>query len=284
MDDIKFSIIIPTYNNLYSLKICLHSIERNSSINHEIIIHCNDGSDGTLDFIKKKKYKYSFSKNNLGLCSSVNVATELSTTDYILYSHDDMYFCPSWDKAIYKELKSINTDKFYLSAGTTIEPSVKNFGNPTNFNEAALLNFSKEYEFYDYQGSHWAPHLIKKKIWRDIGGFSEEFNPGFGSDPDLNMKLWIRGVRIFKGLKDFKIYHFGSQVLRSNKIKKNKSSYIFLMKWGITINFFKKYYLKSNLKYNGPLRDPKKNIFFYIDFVICKIKLLYVLSRFKNLK
>ena len=31
-----------------------------------------------------------------------------------------------------------------------------------------------------------------------MGGFSEEFFPGTGSDPDLNIKLWNAGVRIFK--------------------------------------------------------------------------------------
>ena len=43
--------------------------------------------------------------------------------------------------------------------------------------------------FYNLQGSHWAPHIIHKELWEKIGGFSEEFDPGFGSDPDLNMKL-----------------------------------------------------------------------------------------------
>ena len=277
MDELKFSIIIPTYNNSDCLKICLNSIKKNSTINHEIIIHCNDGSDGTLDFIKKLGYKFTYSKNNIGLCSSVNTAAKLSTTNYILYSHDDMYFCPFWDRALFNELKKIDTEKFYLSAGTTIEPNLKCFGNPSNFNETEFLEFSKKYEFYDYQGSHWAPHLIKKKIWNEIGGFSEEFNPGFGSDPDLNMKLWNAGVRIFKGLKDFKVYHFGSQVLRTKKIKKNNGSKIFLKKWGITVKMFKKHYLRSNSTYKGILTEPKKNIFYYYDFIKSKLKLSYLL-------
>ena len=45
-------------------------------------------------------------------------------------------------------------------------------------------------------------------------GFSEEFNPGFGSDPDLNMKLWKYGVRIFKGISKSRVYHFGSLTAR----------------------------------------------------------------------
>ena len=50
-----FSILIPSFNNLDYLKICLKSIKKNSKFNHQIIIHSNIGSDGTLDFIKENK-------------------------------------------------------------------------------------------------------------------------------------------------------------------------------------------------------------------------------------
>ena len=33
------SIVIPTYNNLDYLKLCLKSLKKNSSFDHEIIIH-----------------------------------------------------------------------------------------------------------------------------------------------------------------------------------------------------------------------------------------------------
>ena len=59
-----FSVIIPTYNNLEYLKICLNSIKRNSKYNHEVIIHVNEGIDGTLDFLKNNEYKFSYSKVN----------------------------------------------------------------------------------------------------------------------------------------------------------------------------------------------------------------------------
>ena len=87
------SIVIPTYNNLDYLKLCLKSLGKNSSFKHEIIIHINDGSDGTLSFIKANNYKYTISDDNIGLCSSINKASKLVSNRYILYSHDDMYFC-----------------------------------------------------------------------------------------------------------------------------------------------------------------------------------------------
>ena len=120
-------------------------------------------------------------------------------------------------------------------------------------------------------------------MWEKVGGFSEEVFPGTGSDPDLNMKLWNEGVRIFKGINDFKVYHFGSIVTRKYKnhptIKTesgSKGAKIFLLKWGITINFFKKYILKSDTMYEGELELPKKNIIYYLHLLICKLNYLYI--------
>ena len=75
-------------------------------------------------------------------------------------------------------------------------------------------------------------------MWNRVGGFSEEFNPGIGSDPDFNMKLWKQGVRIFKGLNDFKVYHFGSTTTRKKKIFMN-SDRIFLKNGVLLLNFLK---------------------------------------------
>ncbi len=272
------SIIIPTYNNLDYLKLCLKSLKKNSSFNHEIIIHVNVGSDGTLNFIKANNYKYTSSDENIGLCSSINKAAKLVTNQYILYSHDDMYFCPDWDKVLFNEIKSLDGDNFYLS-GTMIEPNsghiVYDFGvDLDTFNENELLSKYKDINFYDHQGTHFAPHLVSKKMWDKVGGFSEEFNPGIGSDPDFNMKLWREGVRIFKGLNDFKVYHFGSLTTRKKKnFIQNRGDKTFLKKWGFSTKFFKKYYLKSKTKYEGPLNEPKKTINYLLELLICKIRL-----------
>ena len=113
-----------------------------------------------------------------------------------------MYFCPSWDESLVNEIKNYKDDKFFLS-GTLIEAETGhikyNCGNSLkNFDEKKLLKNYKRINFYDYQGSHYAPHLVSKRIWDKVGGFSEEFNPGVASDPDFNMKLWSEGVRVLK--------------------------------------------------------------------------------------
>ena len=48
-----FSIVIPTFNNLNYLKTCLESISKNPYFKHDIIVHVNEGTDGTIEYIKK---------------------------------------------------------------------------------------------------------------------------------------------------------------------------------------------------------------------------------------
>ena len=285
-----FSIVIPTLNNINYLKLCIKSIKNNSNFNHELIIHVNQGTDGTIEFLKNEKIKYSYTKYNAGICEGVNLASKLSTTNYILYAHDDFYFCPGWDDALVNELKDLKNNLFYFS-GTMIHNGQVEFncGNSLeDFNEKKLLNEYKNIKFNDFQGSTWAPHLIHKDLWNKIGGFSEEYFPGTGSDPDLNMKLWNEGVRIFKGLQNCKVYHFGSIVTRQKEKKFNtitesgsKGSKIFLLKWGISIKFFKKYFLKSDTIYLEPLKEPVKNFNFFFDLIICKFYYLYLKIFFK---
>ena len=119
--------------------------------------------------------------------------------------------------------------------------------------------------------------MVHKDLWERVGGFSEEFDPGFGSDPDLNMKLWNEGVRLFKGINLSRTYHFGSLTTRKKKnFIKNNFKKTFLIKWGITIEFFTKYYLKRGEIFSSQLDDftlSYKNIF---PFFICKLKYFFL--------
>ena len=62
----KNLIIIPTFNNLDYLNLCVKSLEKNSHFKNEILLHINEGSDGTLNFAKKKGLIYTHSKINDG--------------------------------------------------------------------------------------------------------------------------------------------------------------------------------------------------------------------------
>ncbi len=275
------SIIVPTFNNIRYLELFLSSIKKNSNYDHQIILHINDGTDGTLYYAKKNKLDYTYTKSNIGLCSSLNKASKLVKTNYILYAHDDMFFCKNWDLFLENEVKKCHNNLFYLT-GTNV--SLKNGlinydcgSSFENFNEKKFDKFCDTDKSMDLQGSHWAPHLIHKNLWEEIGGFSEEFNPGDGSDPDFCMKLWNKKVRIFKTISKFKVYHFSSVTTRKGEISLNNGTKTFTLKYGFNPRFFRKYYLRGNelTYYDGPLQEPKINLRMLIDYFINKLKFFY---------
>lgn len=288
----KFSIIIPTYNNFNYLKLAIESLKKNSSFDNEIIVHVNGDDKLTLEYLANINVKFTKTITNIGLCSGVNLASKESSTSYIVYAHDDMYFLPKWDYYLAEEINKLNTNLFYISStqishiNSNTNKEIANHiyfnagNNINNFNEDKLLKNYKNLEFYDLQGSHWAPHVIHKSIWDRVGGFSEEFDPGFGSDPDLNMKLWKLGVRIFKGVNNSRIYHFGSLTTRKNKdIVQNNARKTFLLKWKISMDLFINCYLRRGKKFTGPLKKPEYSFYFFKSLFMSKIKYFYYLWK-----
>ena len=267
--DWKFSIIIPTWNNLSFLKLCIESIIRNSGFRHQIIIHVNEGTDGTLEWVREKGLDYTLSENNDGVCWALNACRALVRTDYIAYLNDDMYVLPGWDLELWKEIEKIPDQYFFLSS-TIIEPRKSphagvldnhDYGSTIeNFREQELLADFKSIKGTDWNGSTWPPNIVHRNLWDLIGGYSIEFFPGLYSDPDFSMKLYEAGVRYFKGIDASRAYHFGSK--STARIKLNKGSRQFLNKWGITSESFTSIFLKRGRPYEGIINVGKNSFSF----------------------
>jgi len=287
-----FSILIPSYNNLEYLKTCIDSLKKNSEYTHQIIVHINEGTDGSLEYVKENNFEYTYSENNIGMPKALNKSSELAKFDYILISHDDFYYCPGWDVELVKNVNFIGHNNFYLSSTMVGAGQVEFDAGQTvdNFDETKLLDNLEIIKTIDFQGTTKCPGLIHKDVWKRVGGWSEEFSPTGGDDTDFAMKLWKINIRIFKGIGKSLAYHFGSITTR----KKDKSLFtylgsrgnkIFLKKWGYNINFFENFFLRSGLdknknlifnEYTGPLKEPKKDLNFYVELIKGKFKIFYL--------
>jgi glycosyltransferase involved in cell wall biosynthesis len=262
-DNPLFSILIPSWNNLAYLKLCVESIRKNSHFSHQIIIHINEGSDGTTSWVESQPgLDYTHTGKNIGICYALNICRQLVVTDYIVYMNDDMYACPDWDLELFNVINQIGHPYFFLSA-TAIEP----FGSDNNcvlvmdcgrdiksFQEKKLLDSYSSLPMEDWQGATWPPSLVHKDIWDLAGGYSTEFSPGMYSDPDFSMKLWTLGIRLFKGVAKSRVYHFGSKT--TGRISRNKGYYTFISKWGMTSSTLTRYFLRSAARFDGPLGAP----------------------------
>lgn len=246
-----FSIIIPSWNNLQYLKYCIESIYKNSAYKHEIIVHINEGTDNTLEYIKNQKIKYTYSNVNLGICKSINLASELCTKEWLLYANDDFYFLPEWDLEI---IKFYNNNKERLLnncilCGTMIEYCgnnncciIKNYGHDIqNFKEKEIIKDIQLLKTLkcNVKGSTWPPTLYPVNLFKQVGGMSEEYTEsyGFGSDPDIVKKIYDIGIRNIIGIGSSLVYHFGSKT--TSRIKNNGlGKVIFQKKYNMTIDYF----------------------------------------------
>ncbi|MBN2669221.1 MAG: glycosyltransferase family 2 protein [Bacteroidales bacterium] len=263
--DLKFSIIIPSWNNLDFLKLAVRSIRENSKYRHQIIVHVNEGIDGTTEWLNKQQIDYTYSEENIGICYALNYARQLVKTKFLVYMNDDMYVAPNWDVPFDEEIKRLPNQHFFLSA-TLIEAQTSNpcaieqsFGSHwKDFDEDQFQSKCMDISFNDWHGATWPVNLVHIDLWDMVGGYSVEYTPGFYSDPDFSKKLWDVGVRYFKGLSQSRVYHFPSQSTKRIK-KPNTGRKTFLLKWGMTSGYFFKQHLKMGTPFNGNLIETNQN-------------------------
>lgn len=242
-----FSVVIPSWNNLAFLKLAVESIQKNSQVDHEIIVHLNDGSDGSLEWVKANGIRYTHTDKNVGVCLSVNHLMAKAKHDWVLFMNDDMVAAPGWDTAFMDAIASVDTD-LALFFGTLIQPETNNHPNiikqdfgrtPAEFDEQGFLQGYMKDTRGDFEGGSLQPTLVHKQWWATLGGYSLEFSPGMSSDDDLMMKFWVAGCRNFRIVGASRFYHFG--MASTGRITHNQGGRMFVMKWGIThLEFYRK--------------------------------------------
>jgi glycosyltransferase involved in cell wall biosynthesis/GT2 family glycosyltransferase len=261
-----FSIIIPSWNNCVYLKKAIENIRAHSDFDHEILVHVNDGSDGTLEWVRSQGIRHTYTPENVGICVAMNRITDLCTRDLVMYFNDDMVALPEWDRHLVEYAEAHDVGKLLWLSSTLIEPTGDNpsfiapadYGTDVDrFDEARLLADLPGLRLRkpDVVGTSWAPNLLYKETFDQVGRMSEEFSPGFGSDPDLAKKLWDLGMRHFVGVGKSLVYHF--QCKGTSKIPKhlhNDAQGTFFRKHRMSIHDFIFEVLRP-----GAERPPKRS-------------------------
>ena len=134
MNDIKISIITPTYNRKEMLEQAIESVRKQSYNNFEIIIIDDCSTDGTDKFIQKyvndNRIRYFRNDCNMGPGYNRNFGYCKSDGQYIIFLDDDDYYTDSdfFNKAIdvfkYKNpdhnlsFVAANASNYYIETGT----------------------------------------------------------------------------------------------------------------------------------------------------------------------
>ena len=244
------SVVIPTWNNLTYLKLCVASLRRHSAYPHELLVHVNDGQDGTLAYVQAEGLRYTHTPTNVGVCRAVNQAAALATRPFVAYFNDDMVALPDWDTELLGAARCHQLPARAWLSATMIEGFGHNdccladgsrydYGRTAaRFAEARLLGDLPRLRTLkpDLQGTTWPPTVLARALWAQVGGFTEAFSPGVGSDPDLAKKLYDCGCRHFLGVGRSLVYHFGSKT--TGRVARNDGRATFHRRHGISLDQF----------------------------------------------
>jgi len=250
-----FDIIIVSYNNLQFLQLTIDSINKNSVFLNNIIVHVNEGTDGTIEWLDQQNIQYTHTSYNAGLSVAANIASSKAFNRFICLIDDDMYLCPDWDSNLYEFRIQNNLNDSAWVCSTVIEReggcsgSVQgSFGGRDTFLEQQLLNVYKFYNVVPRVSTQVTPLTIGLDTWKTIGGYDQAFFV-IGSEEGLAKRLYDRGTRNFVNAPDSLAYHFATTTtnkLMYRTIHSEARDKIFKHQHNMTIKEFNKLIGRGN--------------------------------------
>lgn len=290
-----FSILIPTWNNLEMLKLCVRALRVHSHYAHQIILHINEGSDGTRAWADAEKIDYTWSEKNIGICTAVNQAFGLAKNDFIVYMNDDMYALPNWDLPLVKEIISISDFGFQISESEIELSEIRNSKSET---ESPEIRNSKSIPLFMLSGTMIEPFqrnndcqivalygrstedFQEERLLREYKNFVKSDWSGACWPPNVvSRKAWLLiggfSIEFSPGMysdPDFamKLWSVGCRIFRgigdsrvyhfqarsTGRVKKNNGRVQFMQKWRLPASAFFKYYLRMGIPLQNKLEEP----------------------------
>src|SRR5574343_132434 len=181
MSNIKYSIIIPTYNKLEQyLKPCVDSILRNTTFeNKELIIVSNGCQDGTYEWLQQLDYpflKFYRDEKPLGYAKAINLGYEMSEGEYVILLNNDTII----ENSGQNEWINLLQNPFYIfgDCGAT----------------GPIMNYHDRLKFFFLV---FCCVMIKRNVFDEIGWMNEvDFPLGAGEDIDFCYKLTQKGYTL----------------------------------------------------------------------------------------
>ncbi len=189
MDDLFFSIIIPTLNEEKNLPVLLKSIGNQPDKDFEVIIADSGSTDGTKSEASKFADKIPYLRfaehrvKNVG--AARNYGASLAKGQYLIFLDADVEIGENFLTGI-KEKINLN----HLDTLTVWNRSKNNFIGKLIL---GLLNLSMTVFQKIKPAANGPCMIVKKELFNKIGGFDETIT--FGEDFDLIQRLHKKGAK-----------------------------------------------------------------------------------------
>ena len=213
-------IVIISYNSCHLMQECIKSIRENvKDVKYKIAVVDNASTDGVAKWLSEQN-DILFIPNieNVGFGPACNQAVE--ATKGTEYENYDVFLLNNDTRVPEYALENL-MEALYSSGDIGATGAVSNYvGNLQNLDDE--FDSVKEYMEFGRENNSKAPYyeervrlsgfamLVRRKVWDSVGGFDEDFAPGYYEDDALSMEILKRGYRLLMVDNSF-IYHAGSQ-------------------------------------------------------------------------
>lgn len=199
------SIIIPVFNQWETTRSCLVSILENSGdIHYEVIIADDASSDETRNLLLyASNIKVIANKTNQGFLMNCNEAALHAKGNYLVFLNNDTIVQPGWLKPLIDLME--RDDSIGMAGSKLLYPDghlqeaggiIWNDGTGCNYGRSDFPGLP-EYNYLrevDYVSG--ASIIVRKSLWREIGGFDKRFTPAYYEDTDLAFEIRKHGYKV----------------------------------------------------------------------------------------
>ena len=214
----KISVIVPNWNGMKFIGMCLDSLARSDFDDYEVIVVDNGSVDGSCEMIEENYPKARLIKNhgNMGFAVACNQGINAARGTYISLLNNDIEVESNWLSKLYEGMErhpecGMGTTKMmFLDQRDVFYNTGDLFhawsaGGGRGQGEKDVGQYDKE----DYVfGACAGAGIYRREFFDKVGVFDEDFFI-FAEDVDLNMRGQLKGFKCIY-LPEAKVYHIGT--------------------------------------------------------------------------
>lgn len=197
------SILIPVYNNIDCTLKCLKSLSMNTIGSFEVVMVDDASKDDLEEAFKSVRYiKIIKNEKNLGFVQSCNRGAKHCKGKYLLFLNNDTVVTENWLEPL---LKTMEFKEVGAAGARLVYPDGRlQEAGGIIWNDASGHNYGRgdnpakpEYNFIrnvDYCSG--AALIVRRDLFEELGGFDDQFSPGYYEDTDLCFSIRDLGYRV----------------------------------------------------------------------------------------
>ncbi len=243
----KILIVIVSYNACRYMQDCINSIRSKVTPgSYQIIVVDNASTDGIAEWLAAQSDIILIRNDvNVGFGPACNqavastIGTEFADYDIFLLNNDTVMTSTALPRMISalnsaSDVGAVGAMSNYAGNRQQIDISFDTTEDYVKYGES--LNIPPSDSVLEKVRLNGFAMLVKRNVWDKIGGFDEDFAPGYYEDDALSVEIQKLGYRLLL-VRDAFIYHAGS--ISFVKTGTNRLSYehhdLFIQKYGFDI-------------------------------------------------